>query len=106
MSIGDLMILLKDVMPEWKTLAIYLKVKTGATIPKDLQCRECMAEMITHWMKVKGDKATIGAILKAVRDLDNNRLAGEIEEKFIGINIQLLEHIISSFLCRYYMKSS
>ena len=93
-------------MPKWKTLALYLEVNTGAAIPEDLQCSECMTEMITEWANRKGKEATIGAVVQALRDLGNNRLAGEIVEEFTGINIQLLEHIISSFLCSrgYYMR--
>ena len=103
--IGELVRLLKGVMSKWKRLALFLEVNTDAIIPGDRQCCDCMTDMITEWMNRKKNKATIGAVVQALQHLGNNKLAREIEQ---GINIQLLEHIISSFLCSlprgYYMK--
>ena len=76
----ELMTMLHDVQSQWHQLGTFLKVNVQ-NIDRSTRCNTLMTEMLKKWIRTKGKKATIKAIVDALESpiIANNRLAGIIK---------------------------
>ena len=89
-----MMKLLNDAMGKWRLLAVFLGVD-ASKFDEGVSCDDCMINMITQWIQLKGDDATIDAITEALASdvIGNKKLAKIIKESetiqktYYGMNI-------------------
>ena len=80
----ELLRLLDEMVPEWNRLVLFLGVPDAemGKIDQSVKAADCLDRMILKWIKVKGDKATMAEIIKALDNppIQNKALAKKLRE--------------------------